>query len=120
MNDEESAGGSAVGANGPAELARQLRETADRLMASWTGAASARPPALPSPPVPPATLSARQLQAVMDDIESRRAQVKALRVQLEKFDDQLGTLEASLRPLLEWTRTWADVEDAVARFWGTR
>lgn len=110
----------------PAELARQLREAADRLMGGWTAATGAaagaggqpRMPGLPAMPTTPATLSSRQLQAVVDDIAARRAQVRALVAQLEGFDDQLGTLEASLRPVLEWTRAWADVESAVGAFWG--
>ena len=93
-------------------------------MAGWSAAvpglsaASARPgAALPGLPPPPATLSAQQLQAVLDDLAARRAQVQALRAQLGTFDEQLETLEASLRPLLEWARTWAGVEGAITDFW---
>ncbi len=86
-------------------------------MSGWTGATGARPPTLPSLPTPPATLSARQLQAVVDDIAARREQVQALRAQLEVFEEQLGTLEASLLPLLEWTRAWAGLEGAVTDLW---
>ena len=68
-------------------------------------------------PTTPATMSARQLQAVVDDIAARRSQVQALVTQLTAFDEQLGTLETSLRPLLQWLRTWADLEGAVTDFW---
>jgi outer membrane protein TolC len=103
----------------PADLADQLRVMADRLMTGWTTAAgaAARPPSLPALPTLPATLSARQLQAVLDDLAARRAQVQALTTQLEAFDQQLGSLEATLRPMLEWTQGWADLEKAVGEFW---
>jgi hypothetical protein len=74
-------------------------------------------PSLPGLPTTPMTMSARQLQAVVDDIAARRAQVQALVAQLEVFDEQLGTLETSLHPLLQWLRTWADMEGAVTDFW---
>jgi hypothetical protein len=77
-------------------------------------------PPIPGMPATPATMSARQLQAVVDDIAARRSQVRALVAQLEAFDEQLGTLETSLRPLLQWLRTWADMEGAVTDFWTPR
>ena len=88
-----------------------------------------KPPGLPAipgmPPMPglpatPATLSAQQLQAVVDDIAARRSQVQALVAQLTTFDEQLGTLETSLQPLLQWLRTWSDLEGAVTDFWTPR
>jgi hypothetical protein len=74
-------------------------------------------PPMPGLPATPVTMSARQLQAIVDDITARRSQVRALVTQLETFDEQLGTLETSLRPLLQWLRTWADLEGAVTDFW---
>ena len=68
------------------------------------------------PPMP-ATMSARQVQAIVDDVAARRSQVQALMAQLEAFDEQLGTLETSLHPLLQWLKTWADMEGAVTDFW---
>lgn len=94
-------------AGDPAELARRLREATEKVLSGWTGVR----------PVPPATLSAQQLRAVLDDLAARRAQVQALQTQLGLFDEQLATLETSLGPLLEWARTWADVEGAVADLW---
>jgi hypothetical protein len=106
------------GPRSPDDLARALREAADRVMSGWTAAAgSMRPPALPDLSGSPATASARQVEAVLDDLAARRAQVRALQEQLTGFDEQLGTLEASLRPLLEWTRTWAELERALGGFW---
>jgi outer membrane protein TolC len=103
----------------PADLAGQLRDMAERLMAGWTTAAgaAARPSSLPGVPAPPATTSARQLQVVLDDLAARRAQVQSLAAQLEAFDEQLGSLEATLRPMLEWTRTWAHLEKSMGDFW---
>ena len=128
-----------------AQLAQQMREMADRML---SGGLPGRPVAAPGPPDPgpadtgqprgagpggggrtpaipglPATpvgMSARQVQAVVDDVAARRAQVRALVVQLEAFDEQLGALESSLRPLLQWLRTWADLEGAVTDFWTPR
>jgi hypothetical protein len=77
-------------------------------------------PPMPGMPGTPATMSARQLQAVVDDIAARRAQVQALVTQLQMFDEQLGALETSLGPLLQWLRTWADLEGAVTDFWTPR
>jgi hypothetical protein len=88
-----------------------------------SGAAVPGLPAIPGmPPMPglsatPATMSARQLQAVVDDIAARRSQVQALVAQLEAFDEQLGALETSLGPILQWLRTWSDLEGAVTDFW---
>jgi hypothetical protein len=143
----------------PADLARTLREAADRLMSGWTaaltGSATPEPavadpgatggshggssdaggtsasvwpggtgvPGLPAlstvlgPLTPPATLSARQLQAVLDDLAARRAQVQALQASLGLFDEQLAALETSLAPVLEWTRAWAGMEQAMTGFW---
>jgi outer membrane protein TolC len=99
----------------PEDLARALREAADRMMSGWTATAGAmRPPQLPAPP---ATASARQVETVLDDLADRRAQVRALQAQLAAFDEQLGAMEASLRPLLEWTRAWAELERALGGFW---
>jgi hypothetical protein len=77
-------------------------------------------PPMPGMPATPATLSARQLQAVVDDIAARRSQVQALVTQLTVFDEQLAALETSLSPLLQWLRTWTDLEGAVTDFWTPR
>ncbi len=83
-------------------------------------APAARPPGLPGLPPTPTTMSAQQVQAVVDDIAARRSQVQALVTQLTAFDEQLGTLETSLRPVLQWLRTWSDLEGAVTDFWTPR
>jgi hypothetical protein len=111
----------------PADLAAYWRTATERMMAGWTAAATGatgggggaaaggpRPPALPAFP---ATLSAQQLQAVLDDLAARRAQVQALSTQLAAFDEQLASLEATLSPVVDWVRTWADLEKSVGEFW---
>jgi hypothetical protein len=77
-------------------------------------------PRMPGLPTGPATMSARQLQAVVDDIAARRSQVQALVTQLTAFDEQLAGLETSLQPLLQWLRTWSDLEGSVTDFWTPR
>lgn len=108
-------------------FAQQLRDAADRMMTGWPGlpgmpgmpkpSAAAVPGAAASMPLPPATASAHQLQSVLADLGARRAQVQALCTQLTAFDEQLAALEASLRPLHEWAKTWADVEGAAISMW---
>jgi len=118
VTDDDAVAGS------PADLARQLRDAADQLMAGWTAAAGSMSggvplsrPAMPQFPALPATMSAQQVQQVLDDLSARRVQVQTLRDQLSTFDEQLGMLEASLRPVVEWTRTWAALEKSVSDFW---
>jgi hypothetical protein len=109
-----------TGPRTPADLAGQFRAAADRLMAGWTAAAGTSgggTPSLPTLPPMPATMSAEQLETFLEDLAARRGQVQALVTQLQVFDEQLGTLEASVRPFVEWTRTWADLEKAMTQFW---
>ncbi len=68
-------------------------------------------------PAPPAALSATQLETVLGDVRTRREQVAALREQLATFDQQLAALEESLRPLLAWTSTWAELERGLLGAW---
>jgi hypothetical protein len=119
--------GGTSGTPSPADFAGQLRAAADRIMAGWTaastsavgamaGAAAPAGPALPTLPQMPATLSAEKMEAFLEDLAARRAQVQALVTQLQAFDEQLGTLESGLRPFVEWTRTWADLEKTMTEF----
>jgi hypothetical protein len=109
----------------PADFAGQLRAAADRIMASFSaatggpvaGSTAAATPSLPGLPTMPATMSAQKMESFLEDIGARRAQVQALVTQLQAFDEQLGTLEASVRPFVEWTRTWADLEKTWGDFW---
>jgi hypothetical protein len=53
------------------------------------------------------------LETVLREIKSRREQVRAVREQLAIFDEQLATLEATLLPILEWSRTWSDLQQTL-------
>jgi hypothetical protein len=104
----------------PVDFVAQMRAFTERMMTGWTAATGTAAGGTPTPPqLPrmPATMSADQIQALMDDLAARRAQVQALKTQLEAFDEQLGTFEASVRPFLEWTRTWAEMEKTMTEFW---
>ncbi len=120
--------GGTAGPPSPADFAGQLRAAADRIMAGWTAASTSAAgamaggsapaaPALPTLPPLPATLSAQKMEAFLEDVAARRAQVQALITQLQGFDEQLGTFESGLRPFVEWTRTWADLEKTMTDFW---
>jgi hypothetical protein len=61
-----------------------------------------------------------QLEDVVRDIRARRAQTQAVRTQLEAFDEQLASLEATLEPLLEWARGWTDLQQAFLDPWRRR
>lgn len=120
--------GGTSGPPSPADFAGQLRAAADRIMAGWTaastsaagamaGGAASAVPALPALPSLPATLSTQKMEAFLEDVAARRAQVQALVTQLQGFDEQLGTLESGIRPFVEWTRTWAALEKTMTDFW---
>jgi len=105
-----------------------MRATVERIMAGWTaastsaagalaGGAAPAAPALPAIPSLPATLSASKMDAFLEDLAARRAQVQALVTQLQAFDEQLGTLESGSRPFVEWPRTWAELETTMTEFW---
>jgi hypothetical protein len=124
-----SSGSAGSGSGAPAAGTTTARGGSSSDEAAGSTGGSTTPPGLPAipgmPPMPglpatPATLSAQQLQAVVDDIAARRSQVQALVAQLNTFDEQLSTLETSLRPLLQWLRTWSDLEGAVTDFWTPR
>jgi hypothetical protein len=67
-------------------------------------------PALPSPP---GAMSAAQLKAIAQTVTAQRQSIAAIRAQLDAFDEQLGVFERILEPLVEWSSTWARLEEAV-------
>ncbi len=67
-------------------------------------------PALPSPP---GAMSAAQLRAVAEMVAAQRAGIAGMRAQLDAFDQQLAVFERILEPLVEWSGTWARLEEAV-------
>ncbi|TYP90353.1 hypothetical protein [Blastococcus xanthinilyticus] len=93
------------------DFVAQLRSFTERAR-SLAGSATSRLP-LPALPSPPGTMSAAQLRAVMDMVTAQRASIAAMRAQLDAFDQQLAVFERILDPLVEWSSTWARLEDAV-------
>lgn len=77
-----------------------------------------RPPGWPFGVPRPAAVSAAQVEAVLGEVRTRREQVQALAAQLTAFDAQLATFEDSLRPVLEWSSAWADLERSMLAVWG--
>ncbi len=71
-------------------------------------------------PAPPAAALAEQLQSALNDVRTRREEVAALREQLAAFDQQLAALDQGLRPLLEWTSAWAELERGMPGTWRPR
>jgi hypothetical protein len=61
----------------------------------------------------PSTLSAAQLASIADAIAAQRRSIDALKAQLSAFDEQLTVLEQIIRPLAEWSRKWAELEERV-------
>jgi hypothetical protein len=49
-------------------------------------------------------------------VRAQREQMRAMREQLEAFDSQLAVFEKILGPLVEWSSTWARLEEAVSDF----
>lgn len=93
------------------EFVTQLRGFTDRAR-SVAGAVPARL-SLPALPSPPGAMSAAQLRAVAEMVKAQRASVAGMRAQLDAFDQQLAVFERILEPLVEWSGTWARLEEAV-------
>lgn len=97
------------------DFVRQLRTFTDRARALAQGAVPSRL-SLPALPSPPGAMSAAQLRAVAQAVRAQRSSITAIRDQLDAFDQQLAVLERILGPLVEWSGTWARLEEAVADF----
>lgn len=93
------------------EFVHQLRGFTDRARAV-AGSVPGRLP-LPALPSPPGALSAAQLRAIAQTVSAQRQSIAAIRAQLDAFDEQLGVFERILDPLVEWSSTWARLEEAV-------
>ncbi|MCW2578485.1 MAG: uncharacterized protein JWR82_86 [Blastococcus sp.] len=109
----ESATGNLVGRSID-EFVGQLRGFTDRAR-SLAGSVPGRLhlPALPSPP---GAMSAAQVGAVAQVVKAQRQSIAAMQSQLEAFDQQLAVLEKILDPLVEWSSSWARLEEAVGDF----
>jgi hypothetical protein len=97
------------------EFVNQLRGFTDRARGLAQGAVPPRL-GLPALPSPPGALSAAQLRAIAQAVHAQREQMRAMREQLEAFDAQLAVFEKILGPLVEWSATWARLEEAVSDF----
>lgn len=96
------------------EFVHQLRSFSDRARA-LAGAVPSKL-SLPSLPSPPGALSAAQLRAVAQTVSAQRQSITAMRAQLDAFDQQLAVFERILDPLVDWSATWARLEEAVGDF----
>ncbi|RFU18925.1 hypothetical protein [Geodermatophilus marinus] len=93
------------------EFVGQLRAFTDRARGVAVGAV---PFSLPRLPSPPGALSAAQLRAIDSAVRGQRQQIAAMTAQLQAFDEQLAVFERILEPLVEWSSTWARLEESVA------
>jgi hypothetical protein len=97
------------------EFVHQLRGFTDRARGLAQGAVPSRL-TLPQLPSPPGAMSAAQLRAIAQAVSAQRQSMAAMRAQLDAFDEQLEVFEKILGPLVEWSGTWAHLEEAVADF----
>jgi hypothetical protein len=96
------------------EFVSQLRGFTDRAR-SLAGSVPSKLN-LPVLPSPPGAMSAAQLRAVAQTVSAQRQSIAAMRSQLDAFDQQLAVFERILDPLVEWSATWARLEEAVGDF----
>jgi hypothetical protein len=96
------------------EFVHQLRAFTDRARSvAGTVPSKLHLPALPSPP---GAMSAAQLRAVQQTVSAQRQSIAAMRGQLDAFDQQLAVFERLIDPLVEWSSSWARLEEAVGDF----
>jgi hypothetical protein len=93
------------------EFVNQLRGFTDRAR-SVAGAVPGKLP-FPALPSPPGAMSAAQLKAIAQAVQAQRQSIAAMQSQLEAFDQQMAVFERILDPLVEWSSTWARLEEAV-------
>ena len=96
------------------EFVNQLRGFTDKAR-SLAGAVPGKL-SLPALPSPPGAMSAAQLRAVATTVSAQRQSIAAMASQLEAFDQQLAVIEKVLAPVVEWSATWARLEEAVGDF----
>ena len=96
------------------EFVNQLRGFTDRAR-SVAGVVPGKLP-FPTLPSPPGAMSAAQLKAIAQAVQAQRQSIAAMQSQLEAFDQQMAVFERILDPLVEWSSTWARLEEAVGDF----
>jgi hypothetical protein len=109
---ESDAGGRDSGSS--SRVSRSIEEFVGQLRAFTDRARGAVPLSMPRLPSPPGALSAAQLRAIDRAVRSQRQQIAAMTAQLQAFDEQLAVFERILEPLVEWSATWARLEESVA------
>src|SRR3954451_8021677 len=95
------------------EFVNQLRSFTDRARGLAAGAVPSAL-GLPALPSPPGAMSAAQLKAIADTVKAQRVSLQAMTAQFQAFDEQLAVFERILVPLVEWSSTWARLEEGVA------
>jgi hypothetical protein len=110
-DDEQSTSGMVSGL--VQDFIAQLRAVTEGLE-NLAGFGAHRPLAPGTFPLPGA-LSAAQVTAISGSVAAQRRSIEALKAQLSSFDEQLAVLEQILRPLAEWSRTWAELEERLLR-----
>src|SRR3712207_583948 len=112
FRSEDDAGGRETGSGN--RVSRSVEEFVGQLRSFTDRARGAVPFSLPRLPSPPGALSAAQLRAIDRAVRSQRQQIAAMTAQLQAFDEQLAVFERILDPLVEWSTTWARLEESVA------
>jgi hypothetical protein len=116
----ESQRGPGAAGEGPAEpgsaglVSRSIEEFVNQLRAFTDRARGLAAGAVPALPSPPGAMSAAQLRAVAEAVRAQRQQLQAMTAQFQAFDQQLAVFERVLEPLVEWSASWARLEEGVA------
>ena len=95
------------------EFVTQLRGVTDRATRLAAGAVPAGL-SLPRLPSPPGAMSAAQVRSIAASVTAQRQLIGGLVAQLQAFDEQLAVFERILEPLVEWSSTWARLEESFA------
>ncbi|MGY1727342.1 hypothetical protein ACI79J_10260 [Geodermatophilus sp. SYSU D01062] len=95
------------------EFVAQLRGFTDRATRLAAGAVPSGF-SLPRLPSPPGAMSAAQVRSIASSVRAQRQLVEGLMGQLQAFDEQLAVFERILEPLVEWSGTWARLEESLA------
>ncbi len=91
----------------------QLRGFTDRATRLAAGAVPSGL-SLPRLPSPPGAMSAAQVRSIAASVTAQRQLIQGLVGQLQAFDEQLAVFERILEPLVEWSSTWARLEESFA------
>jgi hypothetical protein len=93
------------------EFIGQLRGFTDRATRLAAGAVPSGL-SLPRLPSPPGAMSAAQVRSIASSVTAQRQLIQGLVGQLQAFDEQLAVFERLLEPIVEWSATWARLEES--------